>query len=139
MISDGDPLRSHTIGYLKSPDSGQTWQRHDGTPVALPATAETVSVVEHWPEGGLCCGSIGVDPSGVPHLVYGSQRQLPLETWLATPEASGGWRKRRLSGELAGLLPLRRLGALRPMLCRIRLRRTDVHHGDDGQAGRPLG
>ncbi|MBC8874342.1 MAG: BNR-4 repeat-containing protein [Planctomycetes bacterium] len=83
VISDGRPLRSHTIGYLKSPDSGKTWQRHDGSPVDLPATAETVTVVEHLLKGGLCCGSIGVDPTGTPHLAYGSKRQLPLEASIA--------------------------------------------------------
>jgi hypothetical protein len=105
VICDGDPLRSHTIGYLRSPDSGQSWERQDGTRVSLPATAERVSVVEHFPDGGLSCGSIGVDPSGTPHLVYGTRRQLPLETWIARPNSTGGWQKRPLSGEVAGLLP----------------------------------
>jgi len=105
VICDGKPLKSHTIGYLRSPDSGKTWERHDGTRPSLPATAQTVTVIEHLPEGGLCCGSIGVDPSGTPHLVYGSGRQLPLEAWLAWPEESAKWQKRPLSGEVAGLLP----------------------------------
>ena len=114
VISDGRPLRSHTIGYLKSPDSGKTWQRHDGTPVNLPATAETVSVVAHLPEGGFGCGSIGVDPTGTPHLVYGSRRQLPLEALIATPDASGKWKKRPLSGEVADMMPGSGWGAYAP-------------------------
>lgn len=114
VISDGRPLRSHTIGYLRSPDSGKTWQRHDGAPVDLPATAETVSVVDHLPEGGFGCGSIGVDPSGTPHLVYGSRQRLPLEAWIATPDASGEWQKRPLSGEVADLLPGAGWGAYAP-------------------------
>lgn len=105
VICDGKPLRSHTIGYLRSPDSGKTWQRHDGTPVDLPATAKTVSVVEHSPEDGLSCGSMGIDPTGKPHLVFGTSGRLPLEAWIATPDASGNWQKRSLSGEVSGLLP----------------------------------
>jgi len=105
VISDGKPLRSHTIGYLRSPDSGKTWERHDGARVSLPATADTVTAVEHFPEGGLGCGSMGIDPDGTPHLVYGSRRQLPVEAWLASPEAAGKWRKRPLSEHVGGLLP----------------------------------
>ena len=105
VICDGRPLLSHTVGYLRSPDRGKTWQRHDGTPVRLPATAETVTVVEHSPEGGLACGSMGIDPSGTPHVIYGSRRRLPLEAWIATPDQLGSWPKRSLSADAAGLLP----------------------------------
>lgn len=103
-IYDGSPGRGHTVGYLRSPDCGKTWERSDGTRVALPATAETVTNIadgrdEKTPR--LRCGSMAVDPSGAPHVLYSSTARLPSEVWIASLDKSGRWRRRSLLPEIA--------------------------------------
>jgi len=94
-----DSNREYTVGYLRSPDGGETFQRSDGTRVLLPATAETVTVIdkEHT---DLRYGSIAVSPSGTPHVLYSSDANLLSETWIAWLEPSGELRRRPLLSEI---------------------------------------
>jgi len=97
-IHDGDPPRGHTIGYLRSADKGVTWTRHDGTPVALPATAATVDVIKQFREGpgaGLRAAGLAVAPDGRPVVLCSNQDVHPNEAWLATP-GEDGWEERSL-------------------------------------------
>jgi hypothetical protein len=98
-VKDEAPLQ--TVGYLVSPDSGQTWQRSDGTPVTVPATAETIDVLVRG--GGtsrrtLYSGSIAVDRAGVPHRLVSVRENNRARSYLVTPDADGrgGWTKRDL-------------------------------------------
>ena len=97
-----DANRAYTIGYLRSPDSGATWERADGTPVSLPATRETVTLVdsEHTE---LRYGSIAVDPqSNTPYVLYSTCTfsHAPSEAWIARLEPSGKWHHRSLAPEI---------------------------------------
>ncbi len=112
-IYDGNPGRPRVVGYLKSPDSGKTWQREDGTPVELPATAKTVTPIAEGSEPGgegLRCGSIAVDPAGKPHVLFSStSTEDPVPAWIASPDGSGTFRRRAVLDELPAPLAARRL------------------------------
>ena len=112
-IYDGKPGRPRVVGYLRSPDFGKTWQRGDGTPVELPATAKTVTAIAEGSEPGgasLRCGSIAVDAAGKPHVLFSaSSAPDPISAWIASPDDSGTWRRRPVLDELAGPLAGRRL------------------------------
>ena len=89
-----------TLGYLRSPDAGVTWQRLDGSPVTLPATADTIEILAH---GGadtgrtLYAGALAVSPQGVPHLLHSIRENGVGRTYLATPHADrSGWLRRDL-------------------------------------------
>ena len=60
-----DENRAYTVGYLRSPDSGKMWERADGTPVSLPATRETVTLID-TKHRDLRFGSIAVDGESTP-------------------------------------------------------------------------
>jgi hypothetical protein len=79
----------YAVGYLRSDDQGQSWQRSDGTPVGLPATPETIDVVAgaRTPEGPADYrpGNVAVDSDGVPWLIYCRMDRQPFETWIAQP------------------------------------------------------
>ena len=89
-----------TVGYLKSPDAGKSWQRADGTRVETPTTADAIDIVA---QGGgatgrtLYAGALASDPRGVPHLLH-SRREKDgrARTFLVTPVTGGGWTKRDL-------------------------------------------
>jgi hypothetical protein len=104
-VKDEKPLQ--TIGYLVSPDSGQTWTRADGSPVSLPATPETVDVVIRG--GGqsgreLMSGAIAVDARGVPHRLVSVRDGGRARTYLVAGfDKTSGWTKR----DLHAFLPAR--------------------------------
>jgi hypothetical protein len=93
----GKPIE--TLGYLVSPDTGKTWTKSDGSPVALPATADTVDVLLRG--GGttgrtLYAGSVAVAPDGVPHLLQSVREDGVGRSFLVTPAPGGGWTRRDL-------------------------------------------
>lgn len=93
-----DEVPFQTVGYLKSPDAGKTWQRSDGSPVVLPVTADTVDVLERG--GGstgkaLYAGPLAVNAAGVPYLLYSVRTTEGARTYLCTP-AKEGWARRDL-------------------------------------------
>lgn len=97
---DGDPGQGHTVGYLRSPDNGVTWTRHDGTAVDLPATAESVDIVAQNRDGAsLRAAGLTVAPDGQPLVLYSDQGRQPNETWIATPSESG-WKSQSLRSAL---------------------------------------
>ena len=112
-IYDGKPGRPRVVGYLRSPDAGKTWQREDGTPVELPATAKTVTAIADGSEPGgegLRCGSIAVDPDGTPQVLFSStSTEAAVPAWIASPDGSGAFRRRALLDELPVPLAGRRL------------------------------
>lgn len=100
-VPDGKPL--NTVGYLRSPDQGQTWTKADGTPVSLPATADTVDVLvaDPGPTGPwLGSGPLAVDAAGQPHLIYSANTEEHSALYLATPAPGLGWTRRDLRAYL---------------------------------------
>jgi hypothetical protein len=89
-----------TVGYLRSSDNGQSWHRSDGTPVALPATAETVDILAHGFEVHgriLHAGSLAVGPDDRPYLPYNVRVQETSQAYLATPLGDGNWAHHHLN------------------------------------------
>lgn len=102
-IYGGSPRRGHTVGYLRSDDSGKTWRTAAGRELALPATASTVDRIAQDREGtgvGYRSGAIAVDPEGIPHVLYGSYDEVPLPAWIATPGQDGRWHSRPVRPDL---------------------------------------
>ena len=97
-----DESRSYTIGYLRSPDSGKTWERADGTPVSLPATRETVTLID-TDHKDLSNGSIAVNGAGTPHILYCTCPfyTLASEAWIIWLDERGEWCRRSLADELS--------------------------------------
>ncbi|NQT11097.1 MAG: BNR-4 repeat-containing protein [Planctomycetes bacterium] len=92
--------RLQTVGYMASDDFGRSWRRSDGSPIATPATAETIEVLASGGVDagrGLRAGAIAVDAHGSPHVPYSISEGGKSETILATPGGDAGWRRRKLS------------------------------------------
>ena len=96
-----DENRSYTVGYLRSPDSGKTWERADGTPVSLPATRETVTRID-TKRRDLRFGSIAVDGESTPYILYSTcpSFAIPSQAWVVWLDGAGKWCRRSLSDEL---------------------------------------
>lgn len=104
----GKPGKAHTVGYMRSRNCGKTWERSDGAHLALPATRETIDVIASDRDGGkhsFRCGSIAVDASGKPAVLYSDAVLRPTETWLASPDGSGGWTRTPLLPHMAKVFP----------------------------------
>ena len=96
-----DENRAYTVGYLRSPDSGRTWERADSTPVSLPATRETVTLID-TKYRDLRFGSIAVDADSTPYVLYSTcpSFALPSRAWIVWPDETGKWCRRSLTDEL---------------------------------------
>ena len=96
-----DENRAYTVGYLRSPDSGRTWERADGTPVLLPATRETVTLID-TKHRDLRFGSIAVDGESTPYVLYSTcpSFALPSQAWVVWLDGAGKWCRRSLTDEL---------------------------------------
>ncbi len=85
----------YAVGYLRSMDAAHTWQRSDGTPVALPATPQTIDIVAGATTAdgpaNYRPGNIAVDSNGVPWLIYCRMDRQPFETWIARPDGNARW------------------------------------------------
>lgn len=102
-INDDTRAPLTTIGYLFSEDGGLTWRRSNGDLVELPATAETVdrvAVADGSVGRILSGGSMAVDASGRPHLVYSERIQAAGHGYWATPGEGGPWRQLLLNPHL---------------------------------------
>ncbi|MBL7153625.1 MAG: BNR-4 repeat-containing protein [Phycisphaerae bacterium] len=87
----------YAIGYLRSPDAGRTWQRGDGTKISLPATPQTIEIVDGAakPAGSVNFrpGNIALDGDGVPWVIYSRLDRDPFEAWVARRTKVGKWEK----------------------------------------------
>ena len=86
-----------SVNYMRSHDLGRTWERADGTPIELPATAETMDVLLAGegldPKPGIRnTGAIVVDSKGNPYvLYYRNTPEKPGQAFLATTDSAGKW------------------------------------------------
>ncbi|MDP6778899.1 MAG: BNR-4 repeat-containing protein [Candidatus Latescibacteria bacterium] len=88
--------RYQAVGYMRSHDFGRTWQKADGTPIALPGTSDTVDLLDEGesdnPKPGIeHCGQV-VDSEGRPYVGYVRHTPTPCRVSLVTPRDEGGWR-----------------------------------------------
>jgi len=111
-IYEGPGGRHQTVGYLVSRDAGRSWRRADGRAVAMPATSDTVDVIDSLgaaaPRAGgqsLRCGAVAVDPAGVPHVLYSRADESGGDLLLARPDGQGKWRRRSIGRQSASLWP----------------------------------
>ena len=88
------------VCYMQSPDAGETWQKADGTPIALPARPEQMDILarregpqtSHMPPAiVLAQGSIAIDRAGKPYVLYISHVEKPGQTILASADDKGVW------------------------------------------------
>lgn len=87
----------YAVGYMKSTDRAASWRRSDSKLVALPATPETIDIVDGAaaPDGttDFRSGNVAVDSQGTPWIVYGQQHHQPFEAWITRPVPKKGWQK----------------------------------------------
>ena len=87
----------YAVGYMKSTDRAESWRRSDGEQIALPATPDTIDIVDGAaaPDGttDFRSGNVAVDSQGTPWIVYGQQHHQPFEAWIARPVPERGWQK----------------------------------------------
>lgn len=105
---------SETVAYMRSDDFGKTWRCRDGSIIELPAMAATMDVVAVGgrSKGQLShkCGSIAVDPDGIPHILYSAGGNSTAEMLIAAPEGRDAWKRTRLAGHVARQWPGWRIG-----------------------------
>ena len=99
--SSGTSGTFQAVGYMRSPDLGRTWEKADGTPVALPVRPADIDLLaigesEH-PKPGIKLGGIAVDSCGSPSVIFISHSPNPGRAFMATTDGSGGWEERPLT------------------------------------------
>ena len=103
-IHGGRELRGHhqAIVYMRSHDFGKTWEKVDGTPIKLPATMETIDVLEEGkrdpdatdkPRPGIYHGDVVTDRDGRPYVAYVRHTPHPGRLYLKTPDERGRWQE----------------------------------------------
>ncbi len=95
--------RLQTVAYMKSDNFGRLWKRSDGSIIKSPITPDNVEVLAKGGEDfkrTLRAGCLAVSPAGKLHLIYSITAKLNGETWLATPDGSGQWKRIRLNDHL---------------------------------------
>ena len=95
-----------TVAYMCSDDFGKTWHRRDGLVIELPASLGMMDVIATGGRAkGLLsykCGSIAVDPCGVPHILYSAGNGSTAEMLIAVPDDRVGWKRRPLASQWSG-------------------------------------
>lgn len=104
----GNPRRAHTVGYLRSPDFGKTWEDASGKRLELPATSNAISAIARHntaPFREFRCGAIAIDPTGAPCVLFSDAAQRPSAAWIAVLERGGAWRRIPLLPQIAKAFP----------------------------------
>jgi hypothetical protein len=106
-IYEGNPFTSDpittTIGYMQSPDGGKSWQRSDGSPITLPANADTIETLggNHGADDlRLNSGPLAIDQAGLLHLSYTKETPNSSGLYLASLSPGTGWGHRKLNDYL---------------------------------------
>lgn len=91
------------VGYMRSDDFGDTWTKAGGTPIALPATTDTIDLIDEGrrdpdatdrPKPGIRHCGIAVDAENRPFVVFVRHTPEPGHIFLVTPDSTGTWRQR---------------------------------------------
>lgn len=91
---DTPPVSYTWIGVMRSTDEGRTWQKLDGTPIALPATFGATEVIfrTQSADGRRAeVGATALGPAGQLVIPYTEMLAHDMQGYLATPRADGGW------------------------------------------------
>ncbi len=91
-------------GYLRSDDGGESWGHADGTPVTLPATRETVDLLEHDADLDCRVGGMALDADGNPFIAVHHSAGRGQTPWLWHHDG-GRWRARDLGPEVRAAVP----------------------------------
>ena len=101
-----DPQGLHqAVGYMRSDDFGKTWTKADAAPITLPATTDTIDLIDEGirareatdqPKAGIFHCGIAVDSKNSPYIVYVRHTPDPGRIFLVTPDGDGGWEHRPL-------------------------------------------
>lgn len=97
---DGQEEPTTTVGYLRSENGGESWTKSDGSPVALPATAETIELIAAGERGDgsvYAIGSMAVGPDDLPYIPYSVRKGGSSDAFLASPTGEGAWRRTHLN------------------------------------------
>ena len=100
-----------SINYMRTRDFGRSWERADGTPIALPATATSMDVLAAGegfdPKPGLRnTGAIVVDSRGRPYvLYYRNSPTQPGQVFLVRSDRRGRWRSLPLQAAMDRVAP----------------------------------
>lgn len=89
----------NTIGHMMSDDQGRTWKTTRGRMLNLPVNAVSIDRVADNSDSvraTLNSGPLGVDASGVPHLLFTANVEGRSQLYLATPAPGLGWTRRDL-------------------------------------------
>jgi len=93
------------VGYMRSDDYGKTWTKADGTPIQLPATTDSIDLIDEGiraadatdkPKPGIQHCGIAVDSKNRPYVVYVRHTPTPGQISLKIPDGRGGWENRPL-------------------------------------------
>ena len=93
------------VGYMRSGDFGKTWTKADGTPIVLPATTESIDLIDEGirdadatekPKPGIRTCGIAVDSQNRPYVVYVRHTPDPMQSHLVVADESGTWQRRPL-------------------------------------------
>ncbi|MBC8873783.1 MAG: BNR-4 repeat-containing protein [Planctomycetes bacterium] len=101
-----DPQGLHqAVGYMRSDDFGKTWTKADGTPIELPATTDTIDLIDEGtrsrdatdkPKPGIQHCGLVVASKNRPCVFYVRHTPSPGRIFLKTPDGKGGWTERPL-------------------------------------------
>ena len=98
------------VGYMRSNDFGKTWTKADGTPIRIPATTETIDLIDEGirdakatdkPKPGIRHCGIAVDSRNRPFVVYVRHTPRPGRIFLVTPDGRGSWKQLPLQKAVA--------------------------------------
>lgn len=115
---------------MRSEDFGKTWTKANGTPIELPATTDTIDLIDQGirardatdkPKPGIRHCGIAVDSQNRPFIVYVRHTPNPGRVFLVTPDSSGGWEHRPLQEAVKQRWP-----SLASISCNVSMTRDDV-------------
>ncbi len=118
------------VGYMRSGDFGKTWTRADGTPIALPATTDTIDLIDEGrrdpgatdqPKPGIRHCGIAVDSKNRPLVIYIRHTPEPGRIFLVTTDGAGRWERRPLSQAVERRWPGRAV-----IGCAVSMTRDDI-------------
>lgn len=103
-VYDLHPAAGKAVGYLRSPDGGDSWMLADGTPIELPYTPRDPGWVEQAPDLDMRAGNVQLSPQGLPYFTVGHYEARPGSTTLWHWDGRA-WRSMELSPIVRELLP----------------------------------